>query len=167
MERYCGALVRANLNPWFPFISLDCCVLEVTQLSRIKFMYDLTNTLDLNDRKHHIATGTHYPGYPDLVLIRPKRTFDLDPVRTKQVSAYIGYLLGINRKVVERQIKNHDLVWWGKMQQTMEDEAGDMVAGFSMMPDTETPRCDDTFIKVSVYCLVTDGKLTHVCLVYL
>lgn len=161
MERYCGALGRANLNPRFPFVSLDRRVLEVAQLSQIKFMYNLTNTLDLNDRKDRIPTGTRYPGYPDLVFVRPKRTFRLDPMLTKQVGAYIGDLLDVDRKIVERQIKNHDFIRWGKMQQTMEDEAGDMISGFSMMPDTETPRRDTTFVKVSVCCLITEGKLTH------
>ncbi|KAG8711449.1 hypothetical protein FRC11_002757 [Ceratobasidium sp. 423] len=69
MERFCGALVRANLNPRFPYASLDCRVLEVVQLAQIKLMYNLFKTLDLGDRKHALAKGTHYPKYPHSIFV--------------------------------------------------------------------------------------------------
>jgi hypothetical protein len=69
MEHFCGVLGRANLNPCFPFISLDRRVLEVAQLSQIKYMYNLFETLDLGDRKHTLATGMHYPEYPRSIFV--------------------------------------------------------------------------------------------------
>lgn len=152
MERFCGALGRANINPRFPFVSLDRRVLEVAQVSQIKFIYNLFDTLNLDDAKDRTASGTRYPGYPHSVFVRPKRVFVLDPSLTKQVTAYIGDLLDINPKAVEQRIKGREFVRWGKMQQTLESEGADMVSGFAMMPDTETPRRDATFVKVTV-CL--------------
>lgn len=149
MERFCSVLGRSNLNPCFPFVSLDCRVLEVAQLSQIKFIYNLFEALDLDDRKDRITNGTHYPGYSDLVFVWPKRVFRLDAGLTKKVPAYIGDLLGVDRKYVEQQIKHHEFLRWGKMQQTMEAQPGDMVSGFAMMPDTETPWRNATFVKVN------------------
>ncbi|CUA76247.1 RNA-directed RNA polymerase L [Rhizoctonia solani] len=147
MERFCGALVRANLNPRFPYASLDRRVLEVAQLAQIKLMYSLFETLDLGDRKHAMATGTRYPEYPRCIFVRPHRSLTATNSLAKHIGKYLGALYGVNPTDIERRTRGLELDVWGKMQQTTDMEGLDTINGYSLMPDTETPRRDATYIK--------------------
>jgi hypothetical protein len=148
MERFCGALGRANLNPHFPFVSMDRRVLEVAQLAQIKYMYNLFDSLDLSDGKHAIATSTRYPEYPHSVFVRPRRIITVNGPLAKQLGAYIGDMYDINPKDVERRIKGRGFNAWGKMQKILGHDGLDIITGHSLMPDTETLRRDATFVKV-------------------
>ncbi|KAH7338737.1 hypothetical protein B0J17DRAFT_717186 [Rhizoctonia solani] len=147
MERFCGALGRANLNPQFPFVSMDRRVLEVAQIAQIKYMYNLFDTLNLGDCKDAIAKGTRYPVYPSNIFVRPRRVITVQPALAKLLGAYIGDLYDVDSKAVERRVKGYELEAWGKMQQINGLEALDTVTGHAYMPDTETPRRNATFIK--------------------
>jgi hypothetical protein len=148
MEHFCGALGRANLNPCFPFVSMDRRVLEVAQLAQIKYMYNLFETLDLGNRKLAMATGTRYAAYPDSIFVRPRRVITVDGALARQLGAYIGDMYDVDSKAVERRVKDRRLDAWGKMQQTTEGEGLDIITGHSLMPDTETARRDASFVKV-------------------
>ncbi|EUC56560.1 transposase family Tnp2 protein [Rhizoctonia solani AG-3 Rhs1AP] len=149
MERFCGALVRANLNPRFPYASLDRRVLEVAQLAQIKLMYNLFEALDLGTRKHAIAQGTRYPEYPGCVFVRPHRSMDATNSLAKQIATYLGALYDIDPKAIEERTRGRMLDVWGKMQQTTETEGRDTIRGYAYTPDTETPRRDSTYVKYS------------------
>jgi hypothetical protein len=166
MERYCGALGRANLNPRFPFLSMDWHVLEVAQLAQIKYTYDLFDILDLGDCRHAMAKGMRYPEYPHCIFVRPHRVITVNAALTKQLAYYIGNLYDVNAKDVERHIKGHVFITWGKMQQTSDSAGLDMITGHTLMPDTETPCRDATFVKVIFYFIILEQRLqltSHPC----
>lgn len=148
MERFCGALGRANLNPRFPFVSMDRHVLEVAQLAQIKYMYNLFETLDLGDHKHTMANGRRYPAYQNSIFVRPRRMITVDGALAKKLGAYIGEMYDVDPKAVQHRVKGRRFDVWGKMQQTTEADGLDIVTGHSLMPDTETSRRDATFVKV-------------------
>jgi hypothetical protein len=148
MERFCGALGRANLNPRFPFVSMDRRVLEVAQLTQIKCMYNLFESLDLGERKHAIARGTRYPAYPHSIFVQPRRIVTIIPSLAKLLGTYLGGMYDMNAKAVERRIKGLEFDAWGKMQQIGGSDGLDMISGHTFMPDTETSRRDTTFVKV-------------------
>ncbi|CAE7076308.1 unnamed protein product [Rhizoctonia solani] len=163
MERFCGALGRANLNPRFPFASMDRRVLEVAQLAQIKCIYNLFEALDLGDRKHAIARGVHYPEYPDSVFVRPRRTITVNVTLSQELGTYIGNLYEVDSKAIERRVKGRNFDAWGKMQQTTNVDKPEMITGHSFMPDTETPRRDATFVKyVSEWDRSGRGRPKHI-----
>jgi hypothetical protein len=149
MEQYCGALGRANLKPRFPFVSLNRRVLEVAQLAQIKSIYHLFETLDLGHHKQATATGSHYPAYPHTIFVRPHRVITINTPLAKQIGTYLGNLYNVDPKVVERCIMGQKFDAWGKMQQTIKGEGLDIISGHAFLPDTETPRRDATYVKVS------------------
>jgi hypothetical protein len=163
MERFCGALGRTNLNPHFPFITMDRRVLEAAQVAQIKYMYSLSETLDLGDHKHAMANGTHYPEYPHSIFVRPRRVVTVDGALARQLGAYIGAMYDVDPKAVERRVKGHRFDAWGKMQQTTGADALDMITGYALMPDTETPRRDATFVKVKYFIrLLTQATSNYI-----
>lgn len=155
MERFCGAVGRANLNPRYPFVSLDRRVLEVAQLAQIKYMYNLFETLDLGDHKNTMAKGTRYPAYPHSIFVRPRRAITVNSSLAKQLGAYLGDMYDVDSKAVERRIRGRVFDVWGKMQKTTESDGLDIITGYSLMPDTLAPRRDATFVKVSVFRAVS------------
>ncbi|KAF8599740.1 hypothetical protein BDV93DRAFT_428658, partial [Ceratobasidium sp. AG-I] len=45
MERFCGAIARANKSRRYPYSSINRRVLQLSQLSQIKLTYGLTEEL--------------------------------------------------------------------------------------------------------------------------
>ncbi|KAF8607415.1 hypothetical protein BDV93DRAFT_418081, partial [Ceratobasidium sp. AG-I] len=45
MERFCGAIARANKSRRYPYSSINRHVLQLSQLSQIKLTYGLTEEL--------------------------------------------------------------------------------------------------------------------------
>jgi hypothetical protein len=153
MEQLCGALGRANLNPRYPFVSMDCRVLEVAQLAQIKYMYNLFEMLDLGDHTQALAKGTCYSAYPASIFVRPRCVIMLNSSLARQLGSYIGEMYDVDSKAVERHIKGRKFNVWAKMQLTCDMNGLKMVTGHAFMPDTETPRRDTTYIKVfSFHC---------------
>lgn len=147
MERFCGALARASKSQLFPFASLDRIVLEVSQLSQIKLIYRLTDTLNLDTRRS-IATGTRYNGYPNRVFIKPKRCSVLHSSLIKRVAEYLGKLTGVETKVVREQLRDRRLVSWGKLQEVSGSTGGDVIRGHTLSPLSNKVTRDATYIKV-------------------
>jgi hypothetical protein len=156
MERFCGALGRANLNPRFPFISMDRRVLKVAQLAQVKYMYHLFDALDLGEHKNATAKGVRYPGYPHSIFVRPRRVISADGPLARQLGAYLANLYDVDAKLVERRIRGHEFDVWGKMQLTIQSEGLDMITGYSLLPDSLAPCRDSTFVKVSPFSHIAE-----------
>ncbi|KAE9397538.1 hypothetical protein BT96DRAFT_823120, partial [Gymnopus androsaceus JB14] len=60
MERFCGSLVPAVKSCKHPFIRMDR-VQDIAQLSQLKLIYGLSDTLNLSDRHAADATGYCVP----------------------------------------------------------------------------------------------------------
>ncbi|KAG8686434.1 hypothetical protein FRC11_008958, partial [Ceratobasidium sp. 423] len=161
MEWFCGALGRTNLNPCFPFVSMDWRVLEVAQLVQIKYMYNLFETLDLGDCKHVTARGESYPKYPHAIFVQPSRVITVNAPLTKQLGVYIGDMYGVDPKTTVSQIKGRWLSAWGKMQQTANKDGLEMITGHALMPGTETPHCNTTFVKHVVEGALAFGRVEY------
>jgi hypothetical protein len=154
MERFCGALGHAHLNPRFPFISLDRRVLEVAQLAQIKYIYNLFDTLDLGKHKNAMAKGVRYPNYPHSIFVHPHWVITINNALAKQLGVYLSKMYDVDAQVVERRVRNHNFDVWGKMQQVRDSEGLDMISGYSLLSDTLTPRRDTTFVKVSPFVII-------------
>ncbi|KAG8754059.1 hypothetical protein FRC11_006882 [Ceratobasidium sp. 423] len=161
MERFCGALVHTNLNPHFPFASLDRHVLEVAQLVQIKLTYNLFDTLNLGDCKHTLAKGTHYPEYPDSIFVRLHCSVIANNSLAKQIGSHLSALHDTDAKEIEGHVKGQELDVWGKMQQTMEEEGLDMINGYLLMLDMETPCWDATYVKVHFSYSPTSNQVSN------
>ena len=61
MEHFCGSLVRTVKNHKHPFTSLAHRVRDVVQLSQIKLLYHLSESLDLSDRHDAERSGHAVP----------------------------------------------------------------------------------------------------------
>ncbi|KAG8695991.1 hypothetical protein FRC11_001058, partial [Ceratobasidium sp. 423] len=122
-------------------------VLEVVQLAQIKYMYNLFETLDLGDCKHATARGESYPEYPHAIFVQPSHVITVNAPLAKQLGAYIGDMYSVDPKTTASQIKGRQLSTWGKMQQTANKDGLEMIMGHALMPDTETPHHNATFVK--------------------
>jgi len=90
MERFCGAIARANKSHHYPYSSINQHVLQASQLSQIKFMYGMAEELDLEERRSNLASGVTYLGYPDLVFVAPSCHQPIQPRLVNQVTMFIS-----------------------------------------------------------------------------
>lgn len=148
MERYCGALARANKSRRFPFKSINRRVLQVSQLSQIKLSYGLTDALDLRTRRTNIATGTQYQSYPRSVFIPRRRNTVLHSSLTKKVAVYLGAALDIPTNIVRTALATRQLIIWARMQQLDALGGGDIIRGHALCASANRVTRDASFIKV-------------------
>ncbi|KAJ7789218.1 hypothetical protein B0H14DRAFT_2945337 [Mycena olivaceomarginata] len=124
MERFCGSLVPAVKSRKHPFASLAHRIRDVAQLSQIKLLYGLT--VDLSPQKNMDDTGLVFDDYPDICMVYPHRTMDIDG-----------------------PLRNKILLLWGKLKWLGGGliHAWDMVSTYHNSPDS---TCDATFIKFTL-----------------
>ncbi|KAG8756115.1 hypothetical protein FRC11_005538, partial [Ceratobasidium sp. 423] len=142
---------------------MDQHVLEVVQLAQIKYMYNLFETLDLGNCKHVTARGESYPEYPHAIFVQPSHVITVNAPLAKQLGAYIGDMYGVDPKTTASQIKGRWLSAWGKMQQMANKDGLEMIMGHALMPDTETPHRNATFVKyISEWDHLVCGRPKHI-----
>jgi hypothetical protein len=129
MERFCGALARANKSRRYPYSSLNRRVLQLAQLSQIKHSYGLAEELDLEERRQNIVSGVQYGGYSDLRFVTPKRERSIQRPLIHKVARAICKRIGVNETLVRDALEDRPFVAWGKMQRIVHNAAGDVVGG--------------------------------------
>lgn len=148
MERYCGALARANKSRSYPYESLNRHVLQVAQLSQIKLTFGLTETLDLRARRTNVANGTQYRNYPGLVFVPRHRKAVLHSSLIKKVAVFIGAAIGVPTNSVRIALTTRELDIWGRMQQLDTLGGGDVIRGHALCNTVNRITRDASFIKV-------------------
>jgi hypothetical protein len=129
MERFCGAIARANKSRRYPYSSINRRVLQLSQLSQIKLSYGLTEELDLAERRENIASGVKYTGYSDLNFVVPKRERVIQQPLIRKVARFISERIGVDESNVRDALADRHFVAWGKMQRIVKNIAGDIVGG--------------------------------------
>lgn len=157
MERFCGAIARANKSRRYPYSSINRHVLQSAQLSQIKLTYGMTEELDLEERRSNIASGVTYPGYPDLVFVSPSRYQPIQPRLIDPVAAFISQHTGVPERLVRRELAVRDFTSWGRMQRIIRSSdgditGGDMVRGYHITGSLARETRDATHVQVSI-CL--------------
>ncbi|KAG9125491.1 hypothetical protein FRC07_007398 [Ceratobasidium sp. 392] len=99
MERFCGALARANKSRRYPYTSMNQYVLQLSQLSQIKHCYGLGEELDLNTRQENIATD------------------------------FIATQIPVSAATIRDELLDRPFVAWGKMQRIVKNYRGDVIGG--------------------------------------
>jgi hypothetical protein len=165
MERFCGAIARANKSRRYPYSSINRHVLQVSQLSQIKLTYGLTEELDLEERRAYIASGVAYPKYPDLVFVTPSRHQSIQPRLINPVALFISRHTGIPELIVRRELIDREFVSWGRMQRIVRSEdgdvtGGDMVRGYHMTGSLAHETRDATHVQVSRHLSTFCATLT-------
>lgn len=117
MERFCGALARANKSRRYPWSSLNRRVLQCSQLAQIKSIYGLTERLDLEDRNDNITKGISYQGYPDLVFVKPRRNRLIHTALRRKVAEYLSRRIDVPFDNIRDSLATRSFDSWGKMQQ--------------------------------------------------
>ncbi|KAG8725154.1 hypothetical protein FRC09_007143 [Ceratobasidium sp. 395] len=138
MERLIGSLSYANKNLRFIWASFDRHVLEITQLSQIKLIFDLTDALSLEERRYNLATGARYKSYPALVFVRPTKTAVLHSTIIKKVAKYVSNELGVDERTVRDVIQN---------RLDVNGRRGDTVRGNHLSPCKERVSRDSSYVK--------------------
>jgi hypothetical protein len=155
MERFCGALARANKSRRFPYIGLNRNVLQVAQLAQIKLIYGLTNRLNLNERRSTIASGERYDGYPDLVFVPRRRHTVISPLIIKKVAKYLVDATGHEYDLILAALTTRRFVRWGRVQQTDRSRGGDLIRGHSLSATVNRVTRDASWVRVSfTLCLL-------------
>ncbi|QRV82351.1 Transposase family Tnp2 protein [Ceratobasidium sp. AG-Ba] len=147
MERYCGSLARASINPLLPYSSLDRRVRQIAQLAQIKNIYGLREELRLDPQHTTVAHGTIYPGQPRLVFTSPRRQEPLRTAVEQKVAAFVGAYLQIDPAIVLEVIELRPFVQWGRMQQIDHNGGGDLIRGHALCPFFERASRDASYIK--------------------
>jgi hypothetical protein len=129
MERFCGALARANKSRRYPYSSINRRVLQVSQLSQIKLSYGLAEELDLEERQQNIASGIQYGGYPDLNFVAPKHERQIQGPLIRKIARVLSERIGVNEALVRDTLAHRPFLAWGKMQRIVKNAAGDIVGG--------------------------------------
>jgi hypothetical protein len=129
MERFCGAIARANKSRRYPYSSINRHVLQVAQLSQIKLTYGLTEELDLAEQRSNLATGVNYPGYPDLVFVAPSRHQPIQSPLMDPVVTFVSRHTGIAERLVRHALAERDFTSWGRMQRIIRSDDGDITGG--------------------------------------
>ncbi|KAG9124844.1 hypothetical protein FRC07_010018 [Ceratobasidium sp. 392] len=150
MERYCGALARANKSRRHPFLSLDRYVLHVAQLAQIKRTYGLVDELNLEDRQTNIVEGEAYPSHPGHIFTYPRREMPVIPDFERRVAEYISEVIGVEQRAVLDALRGRHFVHWGKMQQIDDGDygGGDLVRAHRISPGEEHVSRDASYVKV-------------------
>ncbi|KAG8728148.1 hypothetical protein FRC10_005263 [Ceratobasidium sp. 414] len=151
MERFCGAIARANKSQHYPYSSINRHILQVSQLSQIKNSYGLTEELDLEDRRHNIASGTQYGGYQDLVFVTPKHERPTQGPLINKITQFISKRTSIGELVIWGLLRDRNFVAWGKMQRIVQSyyrdiTGGDLIQGNHIVCDNRE-TCDATHVK--------------------
>jgi hypothetical protein len=154
MERFCGAIARANKSRRYPYSSINRHVLQVAQLSQIKLTYGLTEELDLEERRSNIATGETYPGYSDLVFVAPSRHGPIQAQLIHPIARFLSQQTGVPKRVVCRELAATEFLSWGRMQRVIRSDdgdvnGGDMVRGYHMTGTLARETRDATHVQVS------------------
>ncbi|KAG8787089.1 hypothetical protein FRC12_015914 [Ceratobasidium sp. 428] len=151
MERFIGALKRANLSLRFPWSSFNRHVVEVAQLAQIKTLYGLRDALNLSERHDNIAKGTRYDGYPGLVFARPRRVEALSTVYQNKIGTYLSILFDIPEDVVRRTMQGERFEQWGRMQQFDDMRGGDLVRANEIGRQSELITRNASYVKFHTY----------------
>ncbi|KAG9079769.1 hypothetical protein FRC06_007486, partial [Ceratobasidium sp. 370] len=147
MERFCGALVRANKSRRFPYSSLNRHIMEVTQLSQIKLICGLAEELNLEERRENMVVGTRYNGYPNLVFARPRRLEIIPPLYRNKIATYLSTLIGAEEGLVRREMQLRPFEQWGRMQQVDETRGGDLVRADQIGRESELITRNASYVK--------------------
>ncbi|KAF8666235.1 Transposase family tnp2 [Rhizoctonia solani] len=129
MERFCGALGRASKSRRYPYSSLNRRVLQVTQLSQIKWIYGLTKELDLDDRRENIRQGKAYKEYEDLIFVKPVRHQTVPESLQGKLAAHISREVGVEEHTIKTLLRDREFKTFGKMQQLVFSSSGEVVGG--------------------------------------
>ncbi|KAG8764402.1 hypothetical protein FRC12_008110 [Ceratobasidium sp. 428] len=129
MERFCGAIARANKSRRYPYSSINRHVLQLSQLSHIKHSYDLAEELDLEARQENIATGTRYDNYDDLVFVKPRRERPIQGPLIRKVADFIATKIPVSATTIRSELLDRSFVAWGKMQRIVKNYGGDITGG--------------------------------------
>lgn len=152
MERFCGAIARANKSRRYPYSSINRHVLQLSQLSQIKLLYRLTEELDLEDRQSNIATGTRYDNYPDLVFVRPERSRVIQGLLVAKIAKAVNRKTGVPEETILEALEGRRFKMWGKMQRIIKSSTGDVVGGDLVRGHllcSETGMRDASHVQVS------------------
>jgi hypothetical protein len=154
MERFCGAISRANKSRRYPYSSINRHVLEVAQLSQIKLTYGMVEELDLEARRSNIATGVTYQGYTDVVFVPPSRHRPIQPRLIDPIATFVSRRTGIPERVVRHELAGKDFTSWGRMQRIVRSDegditGGDMIRGYHLTGSLARETRDATHVQVS------------------
>ncbi|QRV91937.1 Transposase family tnp2 [Ceratobasidium sp. AG-Ba] len=147
MERFNGGLAHANKNCRFVWASIDNHVLGVAQLTQIKLIHGLANTLSLEDERYNMATGTRYDAYPEHTFVRPMRIAVLHRSIRQKVAKFVASKLGIESRFVIATIENRLFVLWGRAQLIKGERGGDLIRGHALSPSNERISRNASYVK--------------------
>lgn len=154
MERFCGAIARANKSRRYPYSSINRRVLQVSQLSQIKLMYGLTEELNLEARRSALATGTRYDGYGDLVFVVPSQCKPIQANLVQKVAKAVSDRIRVPEHLIRNALATREFTAWGKMQRIVKSDTGDIVGGdlfrgHYLAPNPNNEGRDASHVQVS------------------
>ncbi|KAF8205477.1 hypothetical protein K438DRAFT_1579180 [Mycena galopus ATCC 62051] len=156
MERFCGSIQPGIRSRRFPWASMDRYVFELAQLTQIKTVYNVGETLSLCDPPVQIQGSFTDPTYPSCILLPPRSEINPDAGQLKSIAAALSTRSGAKMVQVNRALKNATIEEWGKVRRIDSDE-GDTMRSCSMGTMAEDAR-DATFVR---YEMLVDKNQRH------
>ncbi|KAJ7588304.1 hypothetical protein C8J56DRAFT_786059, partial [Mycena floridula] len=170
MERYCGVLQPAIKSRRHPFASLDRFVVEDSQLTQIKTVYDKVEALSLKPP----------PAKPNPTcrLLPPRAPERPDVSTLKPLIGALATRFNVTVNIIRTALKDAMIEEWGRVQR-IDSAAGDVIRSSSLGTIREDSR-DATYVRYEMRVdknarkrrAVTDyqpetfyGQLQHIYLV--
>ncbi|KAJ7575263.1 hypothetical protein C8J56DRAFT_801640 [Mycena floridula] len=113
MERYCG-VTRGKTRRCHPFASLDRFVIEDSQLTQIKTVYDKVEALSLKPPPAKPSLMFQDPAYPTCRLLPPRASERPDASTLKPLIGALATRFNVSVNIVRMALKDSIIEEWGR-----------------------------------------------------
>ncbi|KAJ7571926.1 hypothetical protein C8J56DRAFT_810291 [Mycena floridula] len=156
MERYCGFLGPAIKSRRHPFASLDRFILEGSQLTQIKTVYNKAEELSLRPPANPSGLQFVDPAYPSCRLLPPRVGERPTNTVLKPLFGALATRFSVRLGVIQHCIKYADIEEWGRVQR-IDSDAGDTIRSAGLGTIREDSR-DATYVR---YEMLVDLNARH------
>ncbi|PPR05894.1 hypothetical protein CVT24_006642, partial [Panaeolus cyanescens] len=151
MERHCNALLPAVRSKRYPYASIGNFVTDIAYLFQIQLLYNVRDSLDLDDPKDEADSFTHRK-YPGFQLLDPRRKEVLsEQLKSLVWIALVTRYTSRQRPITKRMVKaaiplDEPVTMYGKVRIGNSKKDSDQVTGCDMVSPRQDTR-DSTFFK--------------------